>query len=93
MSGQTVANFACASPSSILIAPLDPGQRMRSRRGLICIVSDAETADTPDSRQALLKSDEATIHGTIRSASIFRAPRIVLRFGRVFSAEDTKANS
>ena len=46
---------------------------MRSGWRLICIISNAETADAPDSGQALLKSDEATIHRTIWSPRIFRA--------------------
>lgn len=58
---------AVAEGASIRIAPLNSSRRVRAGRRLICIISNAETADTPDSGQALLKSDEATIHGTIWS--------------------------
>jgi hypothetical protein len=65
---------------------------VRAGRRLICIISNAETADTPDSGQALLESDEATIDGTIWSPRIFRTPGIVLGLGAILNAKDTDAS-
>jgi hypothetical protein len=81
-----------AEGALIGIAPLNPSRRVRAGRRLICIISNAETADTPDSSQALLKSDEATIDGTIWSPRIFRTPGIVLGLGAILNAKDTDAS-
>jgi hypothetical protein len=83
---------AAAEGTLIGIVPLNSSRRVRAGRRLICIISNAETADTPDSGQALLKSDEATIHGTIWSPRIFRTPGIVLGLSAISDAEDTDAN-
>lgn len=64
---------------------------MRSGGRLICIISNTETADTPDSGQALLKTDEATIDRTVWGPRIFRTPGIVLGLGAISEADDTDA--
>src|SRR5262249_31660981 len=61
--------------------PLNPCRRMRCRRRPIHIISDAESANSADSVQALLKGYKAAIRGTVGSPSVIRAPRIVLRLG------------
>jgi len=58
---------------------------------LICTILCAEPANSTDFGQALLKSREPAIHATV--AAILCAPRIVLRFGRNFNADDADANS
>ena len=63
-------------------------RRMRPGRRLIHIISDAEPTNSADSVQTLLKGYKAAIRGSTGSRSVLCAPRIVLRFGGFFDAED-----
>jgi hypothetical protein len=68
-------------------------RRMRSRRRLIHIISDAEPADSADSVQTLLKGYKAAIGRGTGGRSILRAPRIVLRFSGFFEDDGRYENS
>lgn len=63
-------------------------RRMRSGRRLIHIIADTEPANSADGIQTLLKSHKAAVRGSAGSRSILSAPRIILRLGRFFVAEE-----
>src|SRR5690349_7684101 len=77
---------------SILRARSHLLRRMRPRRRLIQIVSEAEPANSADSVQTLLKGYKATIRGRTGRRSILGAPRIVLRPSGRFDPEDCYEN-
>jgi hypothetical protein len=62
---------------------------MRSGRRLIHIVADTEPANSADRIQTLLKSYKAAVRGRTGSPSILCAPRIILRLGGCFNAEES----
>src|ERR1051325_4139735 len=62
---------------------------MRSGRRHIHIVADTEPANSADRIQTLLKGYKAAIRGRTGSPSILRAPRIILRLGGCFNAEES----
>ena len=66
---------------------------MRSGRWLIQIIADAETANSADSGQTLLKAYKPAIRGTTGGPSVLRATRIVLRLCGSFGADDDDENS
>ena len=62
---------------------------MRSGRRHIHIVADTEPANSADRIQTLLKGYKAAVRGRTGSPSILRAPRIILRLGGFFNAEES----
>ena len=67
---------------------------MRSRWRLVQVIALTEPADTAHGLQTLLKGCEAAIRtAAVPVATVVSAPRIVLRFGAIFDADDTDANS
>jgi hypothetical protein len=73
--------------------PIDPAQRMRSRRGLVLRIRFAKAADPAHVFQTLLKCCEPTIPTASTAFTILRTPRIVLGLGAISNADHTDANS
>ena len=73
---------------SMRIAPLFPSIRVWSGRRLIEIIPNAEPTNSADGVQTLLKGHKAAIRRSTGTASVLRAPRIVLCFSRLFDAEN-----
>jgi hypothetical protein len=81
--------FSQKSSSSIGMTPLVPGQRRRSRRGLICRIGPTAPANPAHSGQTLLRCCGPAIRGPSPLEIVISTPRTVLRRSRSFKPNES----
>jgi hypothetical protein len=90
--GEIARAVAGATARLVWMPPIDPAQRMRSRRRHVLRVGLAIAAETARGFHALFERHKPAILAA-NPVVVNRAPRIILGFGAISRSDDTDANS